>query len=121
MQKQSYDAQRKSDQRHTLPPWIRWTIICIVVIVIIVGTVIWIIQGNQAIIPVAVLTGLSILFGFIQLLPLLFHEGRDKETPVGGHTSNVEPTAPASSLSPAPAATPSSLIEPPIISPQLVQ
>jgi WD40 repeat protein len=121
MQKQSQDAQGKRDQRHPLPSWIRWTIICIVVIVIIAGTVIWIIQGNQAIIPVAVLTGLSILFGFIQLLPQLFHETKDKGASVGSHTSNIETTAPASSLSLAPPAIPSSLIEPPNISPQPVQ
>jgi len=71
-QKQEHDNLRRDGQRHPFPLWVRWFIVLFVPLVVIVGTILWIIQGAHAIIPIAVLTALGILIAFSQVLPWLF-------------------------------------------------
>ncbi len=66
----------EQEQSHPLPLWVRWCIVLIVLLVVLAATIFWIIQGAQAVIPLAVLTALGILLTFFQLLPLLFPHGR---------------------------------------------
>ncbi len=67
-------TKQKQDYKHLIPSWIRWTAVLFVLAAILGGTVLWIIQGSQAIIPVAVLTALGTLIGFLQVFPILFPE-----------------------------------------------
>jgi hypothetical protein len=71
-QKQEHDNLHRDGQRHPFPLWVRWFIVLFVPLVVIVGTILWIIQGAQAIIPIAVLTALGLLIAFTQLIPWLF-------------------------------------------------
>src|SRR5438874_7883527 len=71
-QEQKHDNLHRDGQRHPLPLWVRWFIVLFVLLVVIVGTILWIIQGAHAIIPIAVLTALGILIAFSQVLPWLF-------------------------------------------------
>lgn len=84
MPKQPSHANHTTDHTRPLTLWLRWIVVGCVLIIIIIGTVLWIIEGNQAIAPVAILSALGILFGFIQLLPLLFPDGQKQEPPVPG-------------------------------------
>src|SRR5215469_1438679 len=70
-------------QKHPLPVWMRWLIVFFVLFLIIGGTILWIIQGAQAIVPIALLTSLGILLTFFQLLPSLF--------PAREYTSSTKP------------------------------
>ena len=72
MQKQEHENLHRDGQRHPFPLWVRWFIVLFVPLVVIVGTSLWIIQGAQAFIPIAVLTALGILITFSQVLPWLF-------------------------------------------------
>jgi len=69
----------KQKPKHPLPLWVRRFIVVAVFLLVISGTVIWIIQGANAIIPVAIFGALGVLFAFVQILPSLFpkeeHEG----------------------------------------------
>ena len=71
----------EQQEKHPLPLWVRFLIVSLVVLIVIIGTVFWIIQGVQAIVPIAVLTALGTLIGFSQLLPSLFPQ----------HTQNKKP------------------------------
>jgi WD40 repeat protein len=71
-QKQEHDNLHRDGQRHPFPLWVRWFIVLFVPLVVIVGTILWIIEGAHAIIPIAVLTALGILIAFSQVLPWLF-------------------------------------------------
>src|SRR2546430_3692113 len=71
-QEQEHDNLHRDGQRHPLPLWVRWFIVLFVPLVVIVGAILWIIQGTQAIIPIAVLTALGILIAFSQVLLWLF-------------------------------------------------
>ncbi len=66
----------EQEQPHPLPLWVRWCLVLFVLLVVLAATVFWIMQGAQAVIPLAVLTALGILLTFFQLLPLLFPRGR---------------------------------------------
>src|SRR5579859_2363033 len=59
------------EQKHPLPLWMRWFIVFLVLLLITGGTILWIIQGAQAIVPIAVLTALGTLLAFFQVLPSL--------------------------------------------------
>jgi len=59
------------EQKHPLPLWMRWLIVFFVLLLIAGGTILWIIQGTQAIVPIAVLTALGTLLAFFQVLPSL--------------------------------------------------
>ena len=48
----------EQEQKHPLPLWMRWLIVCFVPLLIAGGTILWIIQGAQAIIPIIVFTAL---------------------------------------------------------------
>ena len=72
MQKQEHENLHRDGQRHPFPLWVRWFIVLFVPLIVIVGTILWIIQGANAIIPIAVLTALGILIAFSQVLPWLF-------------------------------------------------
>src|SRR5882762_8675313 len=65
---------------HLLPLWVRWFLICLVLLIVVISTVLWIIQGAQAIAPIAVLTALGILITFFQMLPLLFPDDKQEST-----------------------------------------
>ena len=41
-------------QKHPLPLWVRWFMVLLILVVIVAGTILWIIQGTHAIIPIAV-------------------------------------------------------------------
>ena len=71
-QEQEHDKLHRDGQRHPLPLWVRWFIVLFVPLVVIVGAILWIIQGTQAIIPIAVLTALGVLIAFSQVLLWLF-------------------------------------------------
>src|SRR2546421_3029946 len=71
-QKPEHDNLHRDGQRHPFPLWVRWFIVLFVPLVVIVGSILWIIQGAHAIIPIAVLTALGILIAFSQVLPWLF-------------------------------------------------
>src|SRR5438270_11489538 len=71
-QEQEPNNLYRDGPRHPLPLWVRWFIVLFVPLVVIVGTILWIIQGTQAIIPIAVLTALGILIAFSQVLFWLF-------------------------------------------------
>ncbi|HEX3639753.1 MAG TPA: NB-ARC domain-containing protein, partial [Ktedonobacteraceae bacterium] len=62
----------EQEQKHPLPLWIRWLIVFFVLLLIAGGTILWIIQGAQAIIPIIVFTALGTLLAFFQFLPSLF-------------------------------------------------
>ncbi len=67
-------------QKRPLPLWVRWSIVLLVLVVIVAGTILWIIQGTQAIIPIAVFTALGILLAFFQVLHLLFPSIRNEHS-----------------------------------------
>jgi hypothetical protein len=81
MQEQEHDQLHRGKQRHPLPLWVRWFIVLFVPLVVLVGTVLWIIQGAQAIIPIAVLTALGLLITFSQVLPWLFPSLSHEQSP----------------------------------------
>ena len=60
--------------KHLFPLWIRWGCVIVILLLIIGGTVLWIIQGTQAIIPIAIITALGVLIAFFQSLPSIFPE-----------------------------------------------
>src|SRR5438874_12765625 len=99
-QEQKHDNLHRDGQRHPLPFCVRWFIVLFVPLVVIVGAILWIIQGAQAIIPIAVLTALGILIAFSQVLPWLFpglrHENSTMLPPQ--LTSDGEHLPPASPL-----------------------
>lgn len=101
----------EQEQPHPIPLWVRWCIVLFIPLVVLVATVLWIMQGGQAVIPLAVLTALGILLAFFPLLPLLFPRGRrtrSTSTPApprpGDHspTSSLPQVAPFSLQSRAP-------------------
>ncbi|HEX3640159.1 MAG TPA: hypothetical protein VHV10_02595, partial [Ktedonobacteraceae bacterium] len=73
----------EQEQKHPLPLWMRWLIVFFVLLLIAGGTILWVIQGAQAIVPIAVLTALGTLLAFFQLLPSLF--------PLSKHTPSTKP------------------------------
>src|SRR5258708_11768810 len=64
------------EQKHPLPRWMRWLIVFFVLLLIAGGTILWIIQGTQAIVPIAVLTALGTRLAFFQVLPSLLPVSR---------------------------------------------
>src|SRR6266550_1674429 len=81
-QKQEHDNLHRDGQRHPFPLWVRWFIVLFVPLVVIVGTILWIIQGAQAIIPIAVLSALGILIAFSQVLPWLFPSIKQEQSTI---------------------------------------
>jgi len=73
----------EQEQKHPLPLWMRWLIVFFVLLLIAGGTILWIIQGAQAIVPIAILTALGTLLAFFQFLPSLF--------PASKHTPSTKP------------------------------
>src|SRR5437588_13093819 len=102
-QKPEHDNLHRDGQRHPFPLWVRWFIILFVPLVIIVGTILWIIQGAHAILPIAVLTALGILIAFSQVLPWLFpsliHQHSTTSSPQaisdGQHMLSPSPLSPS--------------------------
>jgi len=83
----------EQEQKHPLPLWIRWLIVLLIVFLVLLlitgGTILWIIQGAQAIIPIAILTALGTLLAFFQVLPSLFPASKDRPSTRPPHSSQV--------------------------------
>jgi hypothetical protein len=88
----------EQEQAHPFPLWVRWCIVLFVLLVVLVATVFWIIQGAQAVIPLAVLTALGILLAFSQLLPQLFPRGRRTHLTSTSSPQRLGDHSPTSSL-----------------------
>jgi hypothetical protein len=88
----------EQEQPHPLPLWVRWCIVLFVLLVVLAATVFWIMQGAQAVIPLAVLTALGILLTFSQLLPQLFPRGRRTHSIPTTSPQRPEDHTPSSSL-----------------------
>jgi len=63
---------REQGQKRPLPLWMRWLIVFFALLLITINTIFWVIQGTQAIIPIAFLTALSTFFAFFQVFLSLF-------------------------------------------------
>ncbi|HEY1350092.1 MAG TPA: NACHT domain-containing protein [Ktedonobacteraceae bacterium] len=96
---------QKQDQQHPFPLWLRWLVVCLIILLILGSTVLWIIQGFQSYIPLAVLTALGILLAFFQIFPLLFPEEKQKQPPTS------RPSVPENELLPAPLAHSGALVQ----------
>jgi WD40 repeat protein len=68
---------QKPKPQHPLPLWVRWVFVLIVVLMVLGGTLLWILEP-QAIIPLAILTSLGVLIALFQLFPHLFPNGEQK-------------------------------------------
>src|SRR5437764_14274166 len=90
----------EQEHKHLLPFWMRWFIVLFVLLIIAGGTVLWIIQGTQTIIPVAIFTALGVLFTFFQVLLSIFPSVRHKRpvTPPHQLTPDRQHVFPASSF-----------------------
>src|SRR5437762_3535213 len=85
----------EQEQKHPLPLWIRWLIVLLIVFFVLLlisgGTILWIIQGAQAIIPIALLTALGTLLAFFQLLPSLLPVSKHVPSTKPPHTPQLAP------------------------------
>jgi hypothetical protein len=87
MQEQEHNDLHRDERRHPLPLWVRWFIVLFVLFIVIACTILWIIQGAQAIIPVAVFTALGIIIAFSQVLPWLFPDIKHEHSPTSSSQS----------------------------------
>jgi predicted ATPase len=86
------DRRRQAqEQQHPLPLWLRWSLAIFVPLVVVGGVILWIIQGNGAIIPIAVFTALGTLLAFSQVLPLLFPRAHRREETMASASSLLPP------------------------------
>lgn len=80
------------EQKHPLPLWMRWLIVFFVLVLITGSTILWIMQGTQAIIPIVVFTALSTLLAFFQFLPSLFPASKQTPSTKLPHASQLAPS-----------------------------
>src|SRR5215472_5173527 len=94
---------RRPKSDHPLPLWLRLGLVLFVVLLVIGATFLWVIQGTQAIVPIALLTALSILIALFQSFPALFplreHE-QDTRLPSLPSPDYLSPPSTLSSLLP---------------------
>ncbi len=75
--------KHEHEPKRSIPLWARWFIALVVFFILIGGMILWIIQGNQSVFPIAVLSTLGILFAFFQVFPfhMLFSGDKQKHSP----------------------------------------
>ena len=112
MQEQELHNPHRDKQRHPFSFWVRLFIALFVTLVIIVGTILWMIQQPQNI-PLAVLTALGLLIAFSQMLLWLFPSLRHEQSTTSSQhpISNDQPIL--SSSPPSVQTSPPSIAGPP--------
>lgn len=102
-QGQQFDSAQQHEQRRKRPPWTRWVIASIIILLIAAGAILWIVtsQGSlTAILPIVIFTVLGVIIGLFQwLFPVSSHA--PDHTPaifppsLLPQVSTATPTAPA--------------------------
>ncbi len=93
------EPQEQAPAKHPLPLWARRMLLFLVPLVILGGTILWILFP-QTIVPVAILTALGTLIAFLQILPLLFPPAEKQQEPADKPGPNMLLTGISSPSSP---------------------
>ena len=102
--------RQKQPRQFSFPNWVRWVIVSLVFIIILAGTVIWIIQGTQALIPLVIFTALGTIFAYLQVHNQIFSDNKPSSSDVfagfSQKDSNDHSTASTLSASSSPLVSP---------------
>jgi len=104
-QGQQFDNARQHEQRRKRPPWTRWVIASIILLLVALGAIIWIVtsQGSlTTILPIIIFTVLGVVIGLFQWLFPVSSNAPDHSRPIfrSSLLPEVSPATPAGSAMP---------------------